>query len=93
LLAEPWVVVPNNSHFDTTRANIESRGALALDLPSPQLGDMESDYPFKGDMDVTGLRAAFADYGANRIPLGMLTVTNNSGCGQPVSMANANAVA
>ncbi len=85
-------VVPNNSHFDTTRANIESRGALALDLPSPQLGDMESDYPFKGDMDVTGLRAAFAKYGAERIPLVMLTVTNNSGGGQPVSMANANAV-
>ncbi len=86
-------VVPNNSHFDTTRANVEFRGALALDLPSPELADMDSDYPFKGDMDVDRLRAAFAEYGAERIPLVMLTVTNNSGGGQPVSMGNAKAVA
>jgi tyrosine phenol-lyase len=86
-------VVPNNSHFDTTRANVEFRGALALDLPSPELADMDSDYPFKGDMDVDRLRDAFNEYGAERIPLVMLTVTNNSGGGQPVSMANAKAVA
>ncbi|MDA3936718.1 MAG: tryptophanase [Actinomycetota bacterium] len=81
-------VVPNNSHFDTTRANVEFRGATALDLPSPELADMDSDRPFKGDMNVDRLRAAFAEYGADRIPLVMLTVTNNSGGGQPVSMAN-----
>jgi len=81
-------VVPNNSHFDTTRANIEFRGALAIDLPSPELADMDSDYPFKGNMDVERLRATFAKYGADRIPLVMLTVTNNSAGGQPVSMAN-----
>ena len=86
-------VVPNNSHFDTTRANIEFRGALALDLPSSELADMDSDYPFKGDMDVDALRSAFAQHGSDRIPLVMLTVTNNSGGGQPVSMANAKAVA
>jgi tyrosine phenol-lyase len=86
-------VVPNNSHFDTTRANIEFRGAIALDLPSPELSDMDSDYPFKGDMDVDALRATFIEYGPERIPLVMLTVTNNSGGGQPVSMANARAVA
>jgi len=86
-------VVPNNSHFDTTRANVEFRGALALDLPSLELADMDSDYPFKGDMDVAALRDAFAEYGAERIPLVMLTVTNNSGGGQPVSMGNARAVA
>jgi tryptophanase len=86
-------VVPNNSHFDTTRANVEYRGALALDLPSAELADMDSDYPFKGDMDVDGLRDAFNKYGAEKIPLVMLTVTNNSGGGQPVSMANAKAVA
>jgi tryptophanase len=86
-------VVPNNSHFDTTRANVEFRGALALDLPSTELADMDSDFPFKGDMDVPALRAAFAEYGAGRIPLVMLTVTNNSGGGQPVSMANVREVA
>jgi tryptophanase len=86
-------VVPNNSHFDTTRANVEFRGALALDLPSPELADMDSDYPFKGDMDIDALRAAFAKYGAERIPLVMMTVTNNSGGGQPVSMANMRAAA
>lgn len=86
-------VVPNNSHFDTTRANIEFRGAIALDLPSPELADMDSDHPFKGDMDVERLRAAFAEYGAARIPLAMITVTNNSGGGQPVSLGNLRAVA
>ncbi|MDR3687689.1 MAG: tryptophanase [Coriobacteriia bacterium] len=86
-------VVPNNSHFDTTRANVEFRGALALDLPSSELADMDSDFPFKGDMDVEGLRAAFAAYGVDRIPLVMMTVTNNSGGGQPVSMGNMREVA
>ncbi|NTU72294.1 MAG: tryptophanase [Coriobacteriia bacterium] len=86
-------VVPNNSHFDTTRANVEFRGAIALDLPSPELADMDSDFPFKGDMDLDGLRAAFAEFGAARIPLVMITVTNNSGGGQPVSLGNMRAVA
>ena len=52
VMCKPGDVVPNNSHFDTTRANCEFTGAVALDLPSPELADMESDYPFKGDMDV-----------------------------------------
>lgn len=86
-------VVPNNSHFDTTRANIEFRGAIALDLPSPELADMDSDHPFKGDMDVARLRQTFAEYGTGRIPLVMITVTNNSGGGQPVSMGNIREVA
>ena len=86
-------VVPNNSHFDTTRANVEFRGALALDLPSPELADMDCDYPFKGNMDVDRLRDAFVEYGAERIPLVMMTVTNNSGGGQPVSLANLREVA
>lgn len=86
-------VVPSNSHFDTTRANVMFRGAEALDLPSLELADIDSDHPFKGDMDLDGLRRVFAEYGAARIPLVMLTVTNNSGGGQPVSMANARAVA
>ena len=86
-------VVPNNSHFDTTRANVRVPGAVALDLPCPELADMESDYPFKGDMDVARLRETFAEYGAEHIPLVMITVTNNSGGGQPVSLANVHAVA
>jgi len=86
-------VVPNNSHFDTTRANVEFTGAIAVDLPSTELADMDSDFPFKGDMDVARLRETFAEYGAERIPLVMMTVTNNSGGGQPVSMANMREVA
>ena len=86
-------VVPNNSHFDTTRANVEFTGAIAVDLPSPELADMDSDFPFKGDMDVKRLRETFAEYGAERIPLVMMTLTNNSGGGQPVSMANVREVA
>jgi tryptophanase len=93
VMCKPGDVVPNNSHFDTTRANCEFAGAIALDLPSPELEDMESDYPFKGDMDLDRLRDAFNEFGASRIPLVMLTVTNNSGGGQPVSMANIHAVA
>jgi len=93
VMCKPGDVVPNNSHFDTTRANCEFTGATALDLPSPELADMASDYPFKGDMDIDRLKATFAEVGAEKIPLVMLTVTNNSGGGQPVSMANARAVA
>lgn len=86
-------VVPSNSHFDTTHANVAFRGATPLDLPSAELADIDSDHPFKGDMDVDGLRAAFAEYGTERIPLVMMTVTNNSGGGQPVSLANLREVA
>jgi tryptophanase len=93
VLCKEGDVVPNNSHFDTTRANVEFRGAIALDLPSPELADMDSDHPFKGDMDLDRLEAAFAEYGADRIPLVMVTVTNNSGGGQPVSLGNMHAVA
>lgn len=93
VMCKPGDIVPNNSHFDTTRANIEFNGAIALDLPTTELADMDSDFPFKGDMDVERLRATFAEFGAARIPLVMLTVTNNSGGGQPVSMGNVREVA
>jgi tyrosine phenol-lyase len=81
-------VVPNNTHFDTTRANIEARGARAVDLPTPRAADRQAPAPFKGDMDVDGLRRLIDEEGADRIPLCMITVTNNSGGGQPVSLAN-----
>jgi tryptophanase len=85
-------VVPNNTHFDTTRANIEFTGAEALDLPLEEARDTQSRLPFKGGMDVAALERAIGRYGRERIPLIMLTVTNNSGGGQPVSLANIEAV-
>lgn len=81
-------VVPNNTHFDTTRANVEYQGAEARDLVVPEGTDPATVLPFKGNMDIDRLRATIAEVGAQRIPLVMVTVTNNSGGGQPVSMQN-----
>jgi tryptophanase len=85
-------VVPNNSHFDTTRANIEYRGAVALNLPCREAFDTQFVAPFKGNMDVEALAACIAEHGGEKIPFAMVTVTNNTGGGQPVSMANLKAV-
>ena len=85
-------VVPNNTHFDTTRANCEFVGAQALDIPIPEAKEPAHVHPFKGNMDIGQLAAAFEREGAKKIPLVMLTITNNSGGGQPVSMENIRAV-
>lgn len=79
-------LVPNNTHFDTTRANVEASGASALDLVIAEGLDPELDAPFKGDIDLERLEVCLQE-NSDRVPLVMLTITNNSGGGQPVSMA------
>ena len=85
-------VVPNNTHFDTTRANCEFAGAEALDLPIAEAKEPSRMHPFKGNMDTASLEETIARHGAKKIPLVMLTITNNSGGGQPVSMENIRSV-
>jgi tryptophanase len=83
-------VVPNNTHFDTTRANVEHEGATALDVVIPEGREPATLHPFKGNVDVLALEEAID--AAARVPLVMVTVTNNSGGGQPVSLENLHAV-
>jgi tryptophanase len=92
LLGGAGKLIPSNTHFDTTRGNIEATGAEALDLLIAEGRDPESLHPFKGNLDLDALRAVLARDAA-RIPAVMTTITNNAGGGQPVSLANIQATA
>lgn len=93
VMCRPGQTVPNNTHFDTTRANIEYVKAAALDLPCAEAADLGAVHPFKGNIDLEALERAIGQAGPGNVPLAMITVTNNAGGGQPVSMANIRAAA
>ncbi len=81
-------LVPNNTHFDTTRANVQHKGGTAVDVLNSAGRDPHTNQPFKGNMDVQALEELIQKHGRDKIPLVMMTITNNSAGGQPVSMQN-----
>ncbi len=92
-LVKPGQYVPSNMHFDTTDANIRARSGHPTNLVIDEAFDPPNPHPFKGNMDIVKLKAFIEKIGADKIPFGMVTVTNNAGGGQPVSMENIKAIA
>ncbi|HPD33221.1 MAG TPA: tryptophanase [Bacteroidota bacterium] len=88
VISGPGKIVPNNTHFDTTRGNLEYNEAIAIDVPVPESEDPSFIAPFKGNMDIKALEKLIIEKGKENIPLCIITITNNSGGGQPVSMEN-----
>ena len=92
-VCRPGSIVPNNMHFDTTRAHVLHQGATPVNLAVPEAYDTESDFPFKGNVDLTALEKLLSGAGPEKVPLMMVTLTNNTGGGQPVSLENFREVA
>ena len=92
LFVKPGLPIPNNMHFDSTEANVQVRGGLALNLAIDESWQPTGYHPFKGNMDLDKLRACIVQYGPENVPLVLLTVTNNTGAGQPVSLENMRSV-
>jgi tryptophanase len=92
VIGGPGKTIPNNTHFDTTRANVEFTGATAVDLVIEEGRHPEIEHPFKGNMDLARLDALLAELGPAQVPAVFVTITNNSGGGQPVSLENLHGV-
>ncbi|MFZ0699798.1 MAG: tryptophanase [Thermoplasmata archaeon] len=92
-VCRPGFVVPNNMHFDTTQAHVLHQGATPVNLAVPEAYDPETDFPFKGNVDLVALEKLLSELGPERVPLVMVTITNNTGGGQPVSVENFRGVA